>query len=162
MLQVSFQTRNCCFLAEFNNGLTARDIAKHLPLDATVSTWGDEIYFEAGIAASYDDIKLSSGIEVGDVAYWPQGRCICVFFGSTPISKAGKPMPASPVVIIGKTKNISLELRKIKTGDPIRVVQVQENISVPFSNARKPDRRLTQKEIDGLVQQLLAEKANKS
>lgn len=113
--------------------------------------WGDEIYFEAGIAASYDDIKLSSEIDVGDVAYWPQGKCICVFFGSTPISKAGKPMPLSPVVIIGKTKNSSLELRKIKAGDPIRVVQVQENISVPFLNARKPDRRLTQKEIDALV-----------
>ena len=162
MPRISFQTKSCCFLAEFNNSLTARDIITHLPLDAVISTWGDEIYFEAGIIASCDDGALSSEVEAGDVAYWPQGRCICVFFGPTPMSKTERPQPASPVIIIGKTESGPSELRKIKPGDPVSVAQIQENVSTAHQSAPVPDRKLTQKEIDVLVRQLLTEKAGKS
>lgn len=162
MQQVSLQTRNCCFLAELNNGVTSQEIVKQLPVDAIVSTWGDEIYFELEVTPSYDTAKLTSELEIGDVAYWPQGRCICVFFGLTPISKAGKPLPASPVVVIGKTKAIPIELRRIKTGDALRVIQVQENVLKPASNTPKAERRLTQAEIDVLVQQLLTEKTKQA
>ena len=162
MQQVSFQSRNCCFLAELNNGITSQEIVRQLPVDAIVSTWGDEIYFEIEVTPSYDAAQLTSELEIGDVAYWPQGRCICVFFGLTPISKAGKPLPASPVVLIGKTKAISLELRKIKTGDALRVIQVQGNVPKPASNAPRAERKLTQTEIDALVRQLLAEKATQA
>ena len=162
MPRISFQTKSCCFLAEFNNSLTARDIITHLPLDAVISTWGDEIYFEAGIIVSCDDGALSSEVEAGDVAYWPRGRCICVFFGPTPMSKTERPQPASPVIIIGKTKSGPSELRKIKPGDPVSVAQVQENVSTAHQSAPVPDRKLTQKEIDVLVRQLLTEKAGKS
>ncbi len=159
MQQVSFQTKNCCFVVELNNGLTAREIVKALPLDSAVSTWGDEVYFETNTQALYDDIVLTSEVDVGDVAYWPQGRCICVFFGPTPISKAGKPVPASGVVIVGKTRHSPSELRRIKTGDSVRVVIVGENQPQSSRKALRSDRRLTQTEIDALVQQLLAEKA---
>lgn len=162
MPQISFQAKNCCFLAEFNNGLTARDIITRLPIDAAVSVWGDEIYFETGITASCDGAVLSLEVEVGDVAYWPQGRCLCVFFGPTPLSKSEKPQPASPVVVIGKTKSNPLELRKIRAGEPIRVVEVQENVQPVSRGAPNPDKKLSQGEIDVLVRQLLAEKAGKA
>jgi len=162
MTRISFQTKSCCFLAEFNNSLTARDIITHFPLDAAISTWGDEIYFETEIIASCDGVTLSSEVEAGDVAYWPQGRCICVFFGPTPMSKTERPQPASSVIIIGKTESGPSELRKIKPGDPVSVAQVQENVSTAHQSAPVPDRKLTQKEIDVLVRQLLTEKAGKS
>ena len=96
---------------------------------------------------------------MGDVAYWPEGRCICVFFGPTPISKAGKPVPASAVVIVGKTRHSSVELRKIKTRDSIRVVLVEQNKLQTSQKSPHRDRKLTQSEIDVLVRQLLTEKA---
>ena len=37
-----------------------------------------------------------------DVAYWPEGRAICLFLGPTPISKDGKILAYSPVNIVGK------------------------------------------------------------
>jgi hypothetical protein len=37
-----------------------------------------------------------------DVAYWPEGTALCLFYGPTPISKNGKILAYSPVNIIGK------------------------------------------------------------
>jgi hypothetical protein len=37
-----------------------------------------------------------------DVAYWPEGNVLCLFYGPTPISKNGKILAYSPVNIISK------------------------------------------------------------
>ena len=157
-MQISFQTQGACFFAEFNRGQTANEILKNLPIDSKVSRWGDEIYFETSITAACQD--ATSDVAVGDVAYWPEGRCICVFFGPTPASKADKPVPATPVVIIGKTATSPDELRKIQAGNSIRVMPVQEGPAAPsYDKAAQFERKLNQSEIDVLVQQLLANKA---
>ncbi|MBU1999038.1 MAG: hypothetical protein KKE64_06040, partial [Candidatus Omnitrophica bacterium] len=101
--------------------------------------------------------NLTSEVDVGDIAYWPEGQCICVFFGPTPVSKTDKPVPASPVAIIGKTLANPAELRKILEDSEITLSLVNDRKNEP-----KPDqqeRKLTQPEIDLLVQQLLAQKA---
>ena len=41
-------------------------------------------------------------MELNDVAYWPTGKAICLFFGPTPIGKKGEIKPYSPVNVIGK------------------------------------------------------------
>jgi hypothetical protein len=46
--------------------------------------------------------KIQSPVSLNDVAYWPTGKAICLFYGPTPISKNGDITPASPVNIIGK------------------------------------------------------------
>jgi hypothetical protein len=159
-MRISFQSPNCCFLAEFNQSPAAQEIIKHLPLDAQASRWQDEIYFETNITAAD---KSTLEVNVGDIAYWPEGKCICVFFGPTPASSTGKPVPASPVVIIGKTDSRPDELRKIKEGDQIKVIQAPQDFFTVYhryKNKTPGDRKLTQEEIDVLVQGLLAEKEN--
>lgn len=156
-MKVSFQTQHCCFLVELNNGETAREIVRNFPLDAKVSTWGDEIYFETDINAACDEEKITIDVTIGDVAYWPAGRCVCVFFGPTPISVAGNPVPASPVVVIGRAMANPVDLRKIRSGDAIRLTVVQEELPM----ASRVERKLTQIEIDALVKQLLSEKSVK-
>lgn len=159
-MQISFQSQNCCFLADFNQSLTAQEIIKHLPLEAKVSRWGDEIYFETGFTAPDEHATLE--VSAGDIAYWPEGRCICIFFGPTPISKSEKPVPASPVVIIGKMKDGPEEIRKINTANPIKVMRMEQVVYTLYSSYREQapsERKLTQAEIDVLVQELLAEKA---
>ena len=37
-----------------------------------------------------------------DVAYWPQGNALCLFYGPTPISNGNEIKPYSPVNVIGR------------------------------------------------------------
>ncbi len=87
------------FLIELNDSATADAVYLALPLEAYVNVWGEEIYFEIPV-----HMKLENGkkvMEVGEVAYWPQGDAFCVFFGPTPVSKGTKPEAYSPVSPIG-------------------------------------------------------------
>lgn len=147
-------------MAELGVSLTAQEIVKHLPLSGQVGRWGDEIFFETGILAS--DFNSTLQVNVGDVAYWPEGKCICVFFGKTPASQTEKPVPASPVVVIGRTMASVDELRSIQAGQNIRVAAVPVKPAAPVTAAPSTsDRKLSQSEIDALVQKLLAERADK-
>jgi hypothetical protein len=46
--------------------------------------------------------NAKSPVNLNDVAYWPSGKAICLFYGPTPIGKKGEITPASPVNVIGK------------------------------------------------------------
>lgn len=159
-MQASFQTPSYNFIVDFNETRAAREIIRSLPLDSQISVWGDEIYFKTGIRVSLG--QETTDVNIGDVAYWPQGQCICVFFGATPLSAGDKPVPASAVILIGRIEINPQEARKIKNGDPIRVMQ----ITPPKEEAKPsrpavPDRKLSQEEIDVLVKQLLDGKKRK-
>ena len=87
------------FLIQLNDSATADAVYLALPLEAYVNVWGEEIYFETPV-----HMKLENGkkvMEVGEVAYWPQGDAFCIFFGQTPASKGPKPEAYSPVSPIG-------------------------------------------------------------
>lgn len=118
-MQVNFKTDEVSFLVELNNSHTAREIVEKLPIESTVSTWGDEIYFDIGFKAAAEGATME--VSIGDVAYWPQGKCLCVFFGPTPASNSQEPVPASPVVVVGKTNSPPQELKTIQLGQKITV-----------------------------------------
>jgi hypothetical protein len=87
--------------AELNDTATAKKIAAALPITASFSTWGDEIYFSIPVDSPLDD-SAKEVVELGDLGYWPPGKAFCIFFGLTPMSQPGKIMPASAVNVIGK------------------------------------------------------------
>lgn len=118
-MKVLFKTDTLQFEADFNDSLTAREIIKNFPLSSTISTWGDEIYFDIGFKASAQGATMD--LKVGDIGYWPQGKCLCVFFGPTPNSTSEDPAPASPVVIVGKTKALKNDLKNIQLGEAVTV-----------------------------------------
>lgn len=118
-MRISLKTAEKTFFAQLNDSQTAKEIVDNLPVESTVSRWGDEIYFELGFKASAAGATMD--VDIGDVAYWSQGKCLCVFFGPTPASENDKPTPASPVVIVGKTAASADELRQIKMGEKITV-----------------------------------------
>lgn len=156
-MQVNFQVGKYSFVGEMNTTLTAQEIIRHLPLTAPLVRWGDELYFETGILAS--DHNATMEVAIGDLAYWPEGKCVCLFFGRTPVSQDDKPRPASPVVIIGRTNASPLELKKLQSGETVRVNA--EKPPEPAKPSAQGDRKLSQAEIDVLVQKLLAERAAK-
>jgi hypothetical protein len=55
-----------------------------------------------------------------DLAYWPEGSAICLFFGPTPISKSPEEiLPYSPVNIVGKIIAEDDTLDGIKDGTTV-------------------------------------------
>ena len=72
------------FTIEINSTLLADLVWDKLPMEASINLWGDEIYFQTDIEFEPNDLKQVVGI--GDVAFWPPGKALCLFFGQTPMS----------------------------------------------------------------------------
>jgi len=88
-------------LDETNSPKTVQEFLKSLPFTVDLNVWGEEIYTsESPINMPEENAK--SPVSLNDVAYWPQGKAICLFYGPTPIGKEGEITPASPVNVIGK------------------------------------------------------------
>lgn len=108
--------------AEINvqkNPVTAEQIINALPIESSVRTWGEEVYFGVPVETAEENAQVE--VEVGDLAYWPAGSCFCIFFGRTPASEGEKPAAASPVNVFGKITGDPAVFRKAKSGEKIRV-----------------------------------------
>lgn len=119
-IQIELDDAGIEFDVEFFNTTTARKILESIPIISKIKTWGGEIYFDTGIIAPVQEPTID--VAVGDIAYWPTGRSLCIFFGPTPASSGDKPVPASEVVVIGRVSMDPETLRKAKPGSVIRVV----------------------------------------
>jgi hypothetical protein len=80
---------------------TVRAILEKLPIEVVINRWGDELYTEP-IPVKVGEENAKSLVNLMDVAYWPEGSALCLFFGPTPISKDNEIKPYSPVNVIGK------------------------------------------------------------
>ena len=84
-----------------NSPKTVLEFIEKLPFSVDLNVWGDEIYTsESPISQPEENAKTP--VQLNDVAYWPTGKAICLFFGPTPIGNPGEITPASPVNILGK------------------------------------------------------------
>ncbi len=103
------------------NPETADALWENLPAESEASLWGDEIYFELPFDHPPEDARTY--VEVGDVAWWPSGSCLCLFFGPTPASDGEGPVAASPVNVIGRISSDIDLLRLVKNGERIVVTR---------------------------------------
>ena len=88
-------------LDDANSPKTVNDFIAKLPFTVDLNVWGDEIYTSKS-PISQPEENAKSPVQLNDVAYWPTGKAICLFYGPTPIGNPGEITPASPVNIIGK------------------------------------------------------------
>jgi hypothetical protein len=80
---------------------TVQAILENLPIEVKINRWGDELYTEkTQIVEREEDGK--NQVNLFDVAYWPEGNALCLFYGPTPISEEGKILAYSPVNIVGR------------------------------------------------------------
>lgn len=107
--------------AELNDSSTARQIWESLPIEGTVNTWGDEIYFEIPVIDKLTS-EARAEVDVGELGYWPVGKAFCVFFGPTPVSTDECPRAYSPVNIVGYVLDDATALKTIEDGERIRIV----------------------------------------
>ena len=102
-----------------NSPKTCKDILDSLPFSVSAHLWGEEIYTdESPITQPEENAKAL--VDLNDVAYWPSGKAICLFFGSTPIGKKGEIKPYSPVNVVGKIINADKSvIKNFKEGTKI-------------------------------------------
>jgi len=74
-----------------------------LPLKGMAHAWGEEIYFQVPVKIGEENAR--EVVNFGDLAYWPQGNSVCIFFGRTPLSQGDEIRAASPVNILGRIIN---------------------------------------------------------
>ena len=102
---------------------TFQAILENLPFEISITKWGDELYTErTPIIAKKENARRE--VDYLDVAYWPEGSALCLFYGPTPISRDGQILAYSPVNLVGRIISHGNEkdelLQKIK--DNTRVI----------------------------------------
>lgn len=125
MTRVRFETARGAVDAVLKESPIAQAIARKLPISSEVNRWGDEIYFD--VPVTMKNTQPTREVTVGDIAYWPDGPCLCIFFGKTPASKANEPRPASDVTVVGHTDAAVRLLREIKEGTLIVIRLLHES-----------------------------------
>lgn len=91
-----------------------------LPFRSRASRWGDEVYFEVPFHSPLEP-DARAEMRVGEVAFWPDGDALAVFFGRTPASINDEPRAYSPCNILGKVEGDPLVLRSVRAGSSVEV-----------------------------------------
>ncbi|MFH2068998.1 MAG: cyclophilin-like fold protein [Candidatus Omnitrophota bacterium] len=112
-------------LAQLNESVIAGFIWNALPICASANTWGDEVYFAIPVEADLADPRET--VNLGDLGYWSEGRCFCIFFGPTPVSAKGEIRPASSVEVIGALLTDPQEFKQVHSGEKIVLEKVKNN-----------------------------------
>ncbi len=93
---------------------TVEAITRKLPIEGRAALWKEEVYFE--IPVRMGEEKAKPTVEKGEIAYWPMGSALCIFYGES--------QPYSPVNIVGQiTKGLEL-FERIKSGTKIKVEKI--------------------------------------
>lgn len=120
-LEFSGGVRAVC---ELEDSPELEKLLRESPFTAEANRWGDEIYFDLPVKLRFKGERTL--MEVGEVAYWPEGNSLCLFFGPTPISKGDKPVAYSKVKPLGRVVEGLKDLRKVKDGEEIRAEITRE------------------------------------
>ena len=115
-IPVEFTIENVCTLnGELRTVLAPKTVGRIislLPINSRLHLWNQEAYF--GVGARIGPEKAVMQCKSGDLAYWPQGDAVCLFFKDmTPFSKVNP---------IGRISTTALEgvFERIRTGTMIR------------------------------------------
>ena len=110
--------------AALNDRRTADLLWDALPLEASASTWGAEIYFRIAVQAD-EESDASDVVEMGAVAYWPPGQALCLFFGRTPASRGDEIRAASAVNSLGAIEGDATVLKQVRSGARVTVERIE-------------------------------------
>ena len=121
MTKIIFEFEKLSIEGELNDSPTSKALIRSLPIEGISQIWGDEIYFSTSISKENDEWAKET-VDLGDIAFWPPGNAICLFFGPTPVSSGDEIRPASATNVMGKIIGDLEELKTINSGDNVKVV----------------------------------------
>ena len=120
MSSIKLKFQSCDIIIKLRLSPTANAIKSILPFKSTVKTWGDEIYFEIPMK---DELHLDDTakdiVNLGEIAYWIEGKCIAIGYGKTPISQSNEIRLAAKTNIWGDAQLDIKKLKNIKDGDEV-------------------------------------------
>jgi hypothetical protein len=99
--EIRINVQKKTFTGVLNESQSAELFYNTLPAKIGMSRWGDEYYGNCGISVSAEN-EARAEMDIGELAIWPDGSALCIFFGPTPASIDEKPRAISPVNPIGK------------------------------------------------------------
>jgi uncharacterized protein len=120
MARIRFDFGGLALDAELMDTPTARAVAAALPLTASAMTWGEEVYFEIPVKVPREQ-DARAVVTPGEIAYWPDGHCIALGFGRTPISQGDECRLASPCNIFARALSDVKALKAVRQGTTIQV-----------------------------------------
>ena len=123
MTRIRFDFGTLSLDAELLDTPTARAIAGALPISSSALTWGEEVYFEIPVKIARE-ADARAVVIPGEIAYWPDGHCIALGFGRTPISRGDETRLASPCNVFAKALGDVKTLAKVRAGATIKVTSV--------------------------------------
>jgi len=114
MPKIRIKAKSVEMTAELNDSETAKKLWEVLPVMSSAQVWGREVYFEIPVDMPEKDAQAK--VPSGTIAYWPVGKCFCIFFGQTPYS---------PVNVLGKLDGDPDEFAKVESGEEIHIEKAE-------------------------------------
>ena len=107
-------------IVNINKTYTSGKIWEMLPYTSINKKWGNENFFSFDINCPLE-YDAKSVIELGDIVFWPEGKCIAIGYGSTPISKGKEIRLISKCNIWGKSTCNLHRLKKFSGQEKVKI-----------------------------------------
>jgi hypothetical protein len=99
---------------------TARALYESLPFTSRANTWGEEVYFDAPVAAKLEH-NARQVVDPGAICYWVQGQSLALPYGRTPVSEANECRLVTAVNVLGRFDGDPRKLATVAPGAEITV-----------------------------------------
>lgn len=123
MRQIRFKFARQELIVKLRDTPTADAIYASLPFEATIQTWGEEVYFSAPVSSTLE-ADAKDVIEAGEIAFWTEGNCIAIGFGRTPISQGDEIRLAARTNIWADAIDDVKLLKPVQQGETVQVSTV--------------------------------------
>ena len=123
--RIRIQLEEQAFTAELNTSDSAALLLERLPFEAELSRWGDEYYGGTGLDIG-EAPDARTEMAIGELAFWPQGGALCIFFGPTPASEGSEPRAIGPVNPIGRLLEDPAPLKKLGGSVRVQITRADE------------------------------------
>ncbi|MBN1940571.1 MAG: hypothetical protein JW772_00150 [Candidatus Diapherotrites archaeon] len=90
------------------NPQTLEAVLKHLPIEGEANLWGQEAYFYIGFDIAQENAKKEP-LVLGEIAFWPEGSRIVIFWGKTPMSTESNSVAYFPVNVFAQLEKVEKE-----------------------------------------------------